>query len=171
MTEAQWLSPQEAAAWRGLLLMNQLLFAQVERDSLADGNLSGADYAVLVNLSEDETHQVRMSDLARRMTWSKSRLSHQVARMEKRGLVERRICGEDGRGAWLTLTPSGLQTIQKAAPGHVESVRKHFLSVLTTEQIETLGQLTQAVIDNLQHTTDLCEGLHDSEESEEIVDD
>jgi DNA-binding MarR family transcriptional regulator len=167
MTDGQWLSTQEAAAWRGLLLMNQLLFAQVERDSLADANLSAADYAVLVNLSEDASHQVRMSDLAGRMTWSKSRLSHQVARMEKRGLVERRSCGDDGRGAWLTLTAVGLETIERAAPGHVQSVRKHFLSALTPEQIETLSELTHAVVDNIQHTTDLCDGVHDAGDLDE----
>lgn len=159
MDEVSWLTAEEAAAWRGLLLMNQLLLAQIERDSLADANLSGADYAVLVTLSEDETHQVRMSEMAARMTWSKSRLSHQVARMEKRGLVERQSCGEDGRGQWLTLTSVGLETIQRAAPAHVESVRRHFLSVLTPEQIATLGQLSKAVIDHLQHTTDLCDGI------------
>lgn len=164
MNEVNWLNEQEAAAWRGLILMNQLLMAQVERDSMADASLSGADYAVLVNLSEDQTHQVRMTDLAHRMTWSKSRLSHQVARMEKRGLVERRTCGEDGRGQWLTLTDAGLRTIEKAAPGHVESVRKHLLSVLTVDQIKQLGELTQAVIANLQQTTDLCDGIGDSVE-------
>jgi DNA-binding MarR family transcriptional regulator len=166
MDEVNWLSEKEAAAWRGWLLMNQLVLAQVERDSLADSNLSGADYAVLVNLSEDENHQVRMSDLAFRMTWSKSRLSHQVARMEKRGLVERRACGEDGRGAWLTLTSEGMQTIEKAAPAHVASVRRHFLSALTSEQLDALAAAASAVIDNLQQTSNICEGS----EREDVTD-
>jgi DNA-binding MarR family transcriptional regulator len=161
MNEVKWLSDEEAAAWRGLILMNQLLMAQIERDSMVDANLSGADYAVLVTLSEDETHQVRMTDLAKRMTWSKSRLSHQVARMERRGLVERRTCGEDGRGQWLTLTKPGLETIQSAAPAHVDSVRRHLFSVLSPVQVTQLHALTKAVIDNLQKTTDLCDGLRD----------
>lgn len=164
MDEVVWLSEQEAAAWRGYVLMNQLLFAQVERDLWADSRLSGADYAVLVTLSEDETHQVRMSDLANRMNWSKSRLSHQVSRMERRDLVERKSCGEDGRGAWLLLTPSGLGTIQKAAPSHVASVRKHFMSLLSAEQISALGELTKVVNEQLLPTA--CEEACDDERIE-----
>lgn len=147
--EPNWLNEEEAKAWRGFVLMDQLVFAQVERDSWADSRLSGADYAVLVNLSEDENRQVRMSDLANRMTWSKSRLSHQVSRMEKRGLVERKVCGEDARGAWVVLTSKGFETIEKAAPAHVESVRRHFFAALSPEQVKALGDITDAVVTHL----------------------
>lgn len=165
MENVPWLNEEEAAAWRGYITMSQLLNAQVERDSWEDSKLSGADYAVLVSLSEDPSHRFRMSDLACHMTWSKSRLSHQVSRMEKRGLVERFTCTEDGRGAWLVLTPRGMGAIQKAAPAHVASVRRHFFAALSPEQVKAMAEIAAAVNAHLQsHISKMdCDSVTDPE--------
>ena len=115
--------------------MRALLDLQLTRDLAQDCGLSEADYDVLSNVSEAAGHSLRLGDLAAHMLWSKSRLSHHVARMERRGLVARQDCPSDGRGAVLTLTEAGWQAIRDAAPGHVESVRRHFLDLLTEEQV------------------------------------
>ena len=115
--------------------MRALLDLQLTRDLARDSGLSEADYDVLSNVSEAAGHSLRLGDLAAHMLWSKSRLSHHVARMERRGLVARQDCPSDGRGAVLTLTEAGWQAIRDAAPGHVESVRRHFLDLLTAEQV------------------------------------
>ena len=78
------------------------------RDLLVDSGLSDADYMVLVHLSEAEAERMRMNDLAARLNWSKSRLSHQLARMQARGLVDRAECPSDARGAFAVLGPAGL---------------------------------------------------------------
>jgi DNA-binding MarR family transcriptional regulator len=105
--------------------MSERVRSQIARDLLVDSSLSDADYMVLVHLSEAEDRRVRMTDLADRLNWSKSRLSHQLARMQARGLVEREECPSDARGAFAVLGAGGLAEIERAAPKHVVSVRRH----------------------------------------------
>jgi DNA-binding MarR family transcriptional regulator len=146
----RWLTSEEERAWRAWLAMNERLRAQVARDLLVDSGLSDADYVVLVNLSEAQGHHVRMSDLAARLNWSKSRLSHQLARMQARGLVERADCPSDARGAFAVLAPAGLVEIEKAAPMHVESVRRHLINVLDAEQLTQLAAIAERVVEHLR---------------------
>jgi DNA-binding MarR family transcriptional regulator len=154
VTEPRWLSPAQARAWVGYRRMRALLDLQVTRDLARDSGLSDADYDVLSNVSESAGHSLRVGDLAAHMLWSKSRLSHHVARMERRGLVARRDCPSDGRGAILTLTEAGWQAITGAAPAHVRSVRRHFIDLLTGEQIRVLGDLTETVLAHLGSVQD-----------------
>jgi DNA-binding MarR family transcriptional regulator len=144
-----WLDETEARAWRGYLRMRTMLDAELARDLNRDSGLSTADYEVLVHLSEVAGHRLRMNELGARMLWSKSRLSHQVGRMEQRGLVVRENCLSDARGSFVGLTEAGLGAIVAAAPGHVETVRQHLFDLLTREQIETLGDITDVVVDHL----------------------
>jgi DNA-binding MarR family transcriptional regulator len=129
--------------------MRALLDLQITRDLARDSGLSDADYDVLSSLSGSGQHLLRLSDLAAHMLWSKSRLSHHVTRMEQRGLVARQEYPSDGRGAILTLTEAGWQAIRAAAPAHVESVRQHFIDLLSAQQIQVLGDLTQTVVSHL----------------------
>jgi DNA-binding MarR family transcriptional regulator len=154
VTEPRWLSPEEARAWLGYRRMRALLDLQLTRDLANDSGLSDADYDVLSGLSESAGHMLRLGDLAAHMLWSKSRLSHHVARMEQRGLVARRECPSDGRGAILTLTEAGWAAIRRAAPPHVESVRRHFIDRLSAEQIRVLGDLTETVLAHLRAVQD-----------------
>jgi DNA-binding MarR family transcriptional regulator len=134
--------------------MRALLDLQLTRDLARDSGLSEADYDVLSNVSEAAGHSLRLGDLAAHMLWSKSRLSHHVTRMERRGLVAREDCPSDGRGAVLTLTEAGWQAIRDAAPEHVESVRKHFLDLLTAEQVEALAGISETVLGHLRGLQD-----------------
>lgn len=84
--------------------------------------------------------------LARWTLWSMSRLSHQLSRMERRGLVRREEQAGNVRATDTILTDDGLRLIKKAAPKHVESVHRHFMAVLTGEQIDFLGAASERVI-------------------------
>jgi len=148
--EPRWLNRRESLAWRGYLTMADLLHSQVASDLLADSGLSWADYQVLVNLSESEGHRLRMTDLAARLDWSKSRVSHQFARMESRGLVTREECPSDARGAFAVLTDAGMDEIRRAAPGHVESVRRHFIDLLEPAELDQLAAVTMKVLEHLR---------------------
>lgn len=143
--QPRWLDPTELRAWRGYLQMSWLVAAAIERD-LRRAGLSHPDYYVLVQLSESSERRMRMSDLASGIQWSKSRLSHHLDRMELRGLVSREDCPSDARGAYACLTPAGLRAIEDAAPGHVASVRRHFIDALTPDQLETLAEISETVI-------------------------
>jgi DNA-binding MarR family transcriptional regulator len=150
----RWLSAEEGRAWLGYRRMRALLDLQLTRELARDSGLSDPDYDVLSNLSEAAEHRLRLGDLAAHMLWSKSRLSHHIRRMEQRGLVARRDCPSDGRGAELTLTDAGWEAIRSAAPRHVESVRRHFIDRLSAEQIRVLGEVTETVVDHLGHIQD-----------------
>jgi DNA-binding MarR family transcriptional regulator len=130
--------------------MTDLLRAQVGRDLQRDSAMSDADYTVLVELSEDPAGRIRMTDLATRMMWSKSRLSHQIGRMEARGLVRKEECPSDARGAFATLTATGLAEIQRAAPAHLVSVRRNFVDLLDREQLRQLTSITERVLSHLR---------------------
>jgi DNA-binding MarR family transcriptional regulator len=150
MTAPRWLTAEEDRAWRGYRRMRSLLDLQITRDLARDSDLSDADYDVLSNLSEAPGRRARLNELADRMFWSKSRLSHHLTRMQQRGLVARDECVDDARGAVIVLTPAGLRTIRAAAPHHVESVRRSFIDLLSDEQIAVLGDIAERVVGRLE---------------------
>jgi DNA-binding MarR family transcriptional regulator len=145
-TETRWLSGDEQAAWRSSLSAVQRLNVTVENQLQRDSGMSHADYEILVRLSEEPEHALRMSELADRTLFSRSRLSHAVGRLEKSGLVRREPYSGDRRGLCAVLTERGFQTLAAAAPGHVETVRQALFDQLTAQQIEQLTAIAQAVI-------------------------
>ncbi|MCX5378214.1 MarR family winged helix-turn-helix transcriptional regulator [Streptomyces sp. NBC_00091] len=136
----RWLTESEQHAWYAWRRMFPLVNAGIARDLHLDSGLSEADYDVLSVLGSTDGHRMRISSLAVLMQWSRSRLSHQIARMERRGLVSREEVATDGRGAEAVLTADGVDVITGAAPLHVESVRRHLIDVLTPEQLRVLAE-------------------------------
>jgi DNA-binding MarR family transcriptional regulator len=129
--------------------MRTLLDLQIARDLQHDSGLSDADYHVLSTLSESPEGSSRARDLAAGLLWSTSRLAHHVGRMEHRGLVARQPCADDARGALISLTEQGRDTLQQAAPLHVASVRRHLIGLLTAEEVAALDTIAEKVITHL----------------------
>ncbi|WP_327680088.1 MarR family winged helix-turn-helix transcriptional regulator [Streptomyces sp. NBC_00467] len=148
-TATRWLTDDEQCAWRTHLDVSRLLMHQLEKD-LQPFGLTNNDYEILVNLSESPDRRMRMSDLAAATLQSKSRLSHQITRMESAGLVRRESCESDRRGLYAVLTDQGTETMQKVAPHHVASVRKHFIDLLTPEALAELRASLSPVADHLR---------------------
>jgi DNA-binding MarR family transcriptional regulator len=148
-TATRWLSEEEQRTWRVHLETNRLLMYQLERD-LQPFGLTLNDYEILVNLSESKELRMRMSDLATATLQSKSRLSHQITRMENAGLVRREHCDTDRRGLFAVLTEHGLTTMQKVAPHHVEAVRRHFIDLLSPEALAGLRAALGPVAEHLR---------------------
>ncbi len=146
----QWLSEREQQFWRGWIATSMLLPEQLNRDLHEQHGLTGTDYQILVELSEAPDRRMRMSTLADHTLLSRSRLSHQIDRMTKAGLVVREVCDDDGRGMFAVLTDLGWDTIVAAAPDHVASVRRHLLDRLTTQEFEAFGQACIKVADALR---------------------
>lgn len=101
--------------------------------------MSLTDYSVLQALSETEQHAMRSSELAAHIGWERSRLSHHLGRMEKRGLVRRDKCADDNRGALVTLTAEGLDLFRSGSAGHLGDVRELFFDAFTPGQLGALG--------------------------------
>lgn len=143
---SRWLSEPEQKAWRAYIRMQAELEAKLNRRLHDRFGLSMADYEVLVHLSEAPGGVLRLFELGRIVDWEKSRLSHHLTRMARRGLVERRECPSDGRGAFVALTPVGRAAIERAAPGHVDDVRQFVVDVLGPERLAALGDIADAVL-------------------------
>ena len=151
--QPRWLTSEEQQAWRATVQLSQLLLRQLDRDLTAHG-LNGRDYEILVALSEAPDHRMRMTDLADATSQSRSRLSHQITRMEKRGLVRRDDCEGDKRGTFAVLTKAGFGTIERVAPDHVESVRRHYIDRVTPQQLEEVTSIFQPIVDYLRKIRD-----------------
>jgi len=149
VADPRWLTEAEFHAWIGYRRMRARLDLQLARDLARDSGLSAPDYDVLSTVSEAAGRRMRLSELAARMLWSKSRLSHHITRMLERGLVMREECAEDGRGSFVELTPAGWRAIQAAAPHHVASVREHFIDLLSSDEIGTLAAISDKVLRHL----------------------
>ena len=145
----RWLDAREQDAWRSYLEMTAKLTARLNREMQQQSGISIADYSVLVQLSEHVDARMRVLELARALGWEKSRLSHQLSRMQQRGLIARSNCSEDRRGAWIVLTDKGRDTIVDAAPRHVEAVRRYMFGELDAEHVEALERISRTVVDVL----------------------
>ncbi|SMC88159.1 DNA-binding transcriptional regulator, MarR family [Lentzea albidocapillata] len=150
----RWLEPEQQRAWRAYVRMQGELNAHLSRQMSVDSDISMADFAVLVQLTDTRDERVRVLELARSLHWEKSRISHHVARMEKRGLVRRENCSSDGRGSFVVLTDQGRSAIEEAAPAHAETVHRLVFDLLTEAEVEALGSISEKIFTRL--TTGEC---------------
>ena len=149
MVKPRWLDEREAHLWRSWLRLNRELTSALEDQLSRESGLSGADYAVLVPLSEAPDGMLRARELGREILWDRSRLSHHLGRMEKRGLVVREECVEDARGAMVRMTKAGRAAIDRAAPGHVGATRRLFFDLLSDKDVNVLTKVFDRVLANL----------------------
>jgi DNA-binding MarR family transcriptional regulator len=145
----RWLTEEEQRAWRAYIRLAQLLMRQLDRD-LHPFGLSMHDYEILVELSEAPRTRLRMTELADRTAQSRSRLSHQINRMESKDLVSREGCEGDKRGTFAVLTAHGLETIGKVAPCHVASVREHFIDQLDPAKLTAATSAYEPLLEKLR---------------------
>jgi DNA-binding MarR family transcriptional regulator len=149
----RWLTADEQTAWRAYIRLAKMLMRQLDRD-LHPFGLTTNDYEILAELSESPGHRLRMTELADLTAQSRSRLSHQVARMQARGLIHRDACDGDKRGTFAVVTPRGLAIVERVAPSHVDSVRRNFLDQVSPEHLALLSEAFQPALDNLRKTRD-----------------
>ena len=155
--ETHWLSEDERAAWLRLMAVVELLPGVLDSQLRADAGLTHFEYFVVAMLSEAPERTLRMTSLAQRTNATLPRLSHVVRRLEDRGLVERFPCPDDGRATNARLTDQGWEVVVAAAPGHVDTVRRHVLDPLTPEQVDELREITGALLTRLDPDRQLTE--------------
>jgi DNA-binding MarR family transcriptional regulator len=154
MDDVRWLRASEQRAWRALQLMQLRLEGALARQLASNSELSYPDYLVLVALTDRPDGRLRLFELAAVLGWEKSRLSHHVARMEGRGLVEKERCDTDRRGAFVVVTGHGRAEIEAAAPGHVAAVRRLFVDRLTSSQLAAIAEAAEAVLAGFDEPVD-----------------
>jgi DNA-binding MarR family transcriptional regulator len=142
---ARSLSPRELRIWHAFLSMGEDVLERVGGDIALATGLSGPEFGVLSRLAAFGKGELRQQELATVMGWEKSRLSHQLSRMQKRKLIERRA--GDGRATLIVLTRTGREKLELALPVRAESVRRNLLSRLSPEQIETIIRVSNLLGD------------------------
>ncbi|WP_029137684.1 MarR family winged helix-turn-helix transcriptional regulator [Nakamurella lactea] len=147
--EPRWLSAREDRAWRAFKHASYQLDVRLSRELLQDSGLTQADYEVLAVLSDPSVERMSAQDLCATLTWEKSRLSHQVRGMQKRGLIAREPNPDDARSVVVRLLPAGRRAIEEAAPAHVEHVRQHFIDLFSPAELDTIATLNERVLRQL----------------------
>ena len=141
---ASRLSDRELAVWRSLIdttaELRRLLGARLQ-----ESGCSPADYAVLLALHEADGGRLRSSELAAAIDWERSRLSHHLGRLERRGIIRRDDCATDSRGAEVSLTDEGAALFRRAGGPHLRAIKSHFADALTDQQLAALGDAMQAL--------------------------
>jgi DNA-binding MarR family transcriptional regulator len=150
-SDVRWLTAEEERLWRQWLTLNSRLSAALQKQLHDDAGLSMPDFEVLVHLTDSPEGRVRVTDLARLLQWERSRVSHHVTRMESRHLVQRVECAEDGRGAFIVITPQGRSAIEQAAPGHVTTVRRLVFDALSPEELDAFAKIIDKALAQLDN--------------------
>lgn len=149
MSTVSEVSPEEWDLWRDYFRGGRELVAALDRRLQSDAGISHPEYLVLLSLWNAQEHSLRTGELADELSWEKSRVSHQVARMEARGLVERRECETDARGVWVVLTPDGSRLLLRATRDHTDAIREWFFELMSDEEKSVLGAVARRMRENL----------------------
>jgi len=147
VAEQTGLTEAEQALWRSFYSMRRSLDRAVDLQLQRDSNISASEYEVLIAIDQSADQQLRIKEIAVHISWEKSRVSHLVTRMEKRGLVERSDCPTDARGSWIGLSAEGRRAVSGAMRGHVDAIRRYFFDVLGSGDATMLDHLSERVID------------------------
>jgi DNA-binding MarR family transcriptional regulator len=143
------LTTTQTNAWTAFQRMRTRLTGQINRELARETGLSEADFEILAALVALPDEPVRALLLRCGIDWEKSRLSHQLRRMEQRGLVIRESCAEDNRGAVVRITAAGRTLAEAAQRVHDQAVHRYVCGVLTQEQLDALGQISEAILASL----------------------
>ncbi|QCB28222.1 MarR family winged helix-turn-helix transcriptional regulator [Corynebacterium endometrii] len=149
--QTRWLGEEEQELWRLVLSAIRKIGRGMEETLIRCSNLTASEYAVLVSLTESNEEVVRVRDLCKELEWDRSRASHQITRMEKRGLVTKAKDPNDARGVVVEVTEQGKRDLANAVPEHVESVRRLVFDHLDQRDVEALRRFFEGVmeVDNI----------------------
>ena len=145
-SQTRWLDDEEQELWRLLLGAVRKINRGMDETLKAGGEVSASEFAVLVALSEAPEQHLRLHELCTQLEWDRSRASHQVTRMEKRGLLYKEPDAVDARGINVCVTHVGLEHLRRAAPEHVESVRHMVFDHLQPEDVPALRRFFNGVL-------------------------
>jgi DNA-binding MarR family transcriptional regulator len=148
-TKPKWLNSDEDRAWRAFMHARHELPLRLNRHLLQDSGLTEADYRILAVLTEHPTDRMPAQELCAQLHWEKSRLSHQIRRMEELGLIVREPNPADARSVMVCLLRAGRRAIEDAAPHHVQNVRRHFIDLFTPAELDTFAELNERILRHL----------------------
>jgi DNA-binding MarR family transcriptional regulator len=150
MATPRTLKPEEWERWNTWMQAQRLLARELDRDLQRDYGISKAEFSVLVTLHHAPGGRLRVSELAESLGWDKSRVAHQLTRMENRELVDRTDNESSGRRLGIELTTKGRNAVQNAILGHADNIRRYFFEALTPEQAAAIDAWSLQMVDRAQ---------------------
>lgn len=150
--DRQLLTESQMRAWRAFLGASTLVSARLNHELDEAAAISMYEYEILVRLFESEAGRVRMSQLADQVSYSRSRLTHTVGRLERAGYVLRSSCPNDRRGVYAHLTQAGYEFLAQTAPIHLDGVRRHLIDRFTPSELATLTELLEKITTDADST-------------------
>ena len=144
--QPRWLDDEEQQLWRLMLAGFTKISRTIDDRLQAGGDISSPEFSVLVALSEAQDHTLRLRELCEELGWDRSRASHQVTRMKKRGLLTKKKCPGDARGVLVILTAQGMSHLEEAVPDHVETVRRLIFDHLDADRADKISEFFTDVL-------------------------
>ena len=138
-------SRDELRIWRSYIETSEVLRSRLAGRLQSESSLSSGDYAVLLALSEADHRSLRSSELAALIGWERSRLSHHLGRMEKRGLIQRARCSDDAHGVNVILTDQGFEAFRSGSIPHLQAIRELFIDAFSPEELAQIESLTHTI--------------------------
>ena len=149
MAKPRTLEPGQWELWNSWMQAQRLLARELDRDLQRDHGISKAEFSVLVTLHRAAEGQMRVGELAESLAWEKSRVAHQLTRMENRELVDRTE-DRSGRRIGVGLTAKGRGAVENAILGHADNIRRYFFETLTPEQATAIHAWSRQVVDRIE---------------------
>jgi DNA-binding MarR family transcriptional regulator len=140
---------EQLRVWREFIETMERLNTQMATRMQRTSAMSAADYQVLLALSEAPNRQYRSSELAEQVGWERSRLSHHLGRMERRGLISRGACADDSRGSEIMLTSDGAAAFRRCSVPHLRDIRELFIDALAPQQLAAIADATSTLTRHL----------------------
>ena len=159
-------TPEERELWRAFFVMRRQLDITLERRLQADAGISPADYEILMALCDDSTRRLRAGQIGDLIGGEKSRVSHQITRMEQRGLLKREECDADARGVWVVLTAEGERAVSNADDDRRDAIREYFFDVLSPDEKSVLQNVSRRVLDKIDPP--ICSEILTTEEQSDV---
>ena len=154
--QPRWLDDEEQQLWRLMLAGFTKISRTIDDRLQAGGDISSPEFSVLVALSEAQDRTLRLRELCEELGWDRSRASHQVTRMKKRGLLTKKKCPGDARGVLVTLTDQGMTHLEDAVPDHVETVRRLIFDHLNEDRADKIREFFADVVGAQELPTRQC---------------
>jgi DNA-binding MarR family transcriptional regulator len=143
------LNATQRRAWLSYMRVYHRLEYEMNRQLQSECDMSLSDFTVMNALTLAPNSSAQLHVLATTIGWERSRLSHHVQRMSRRGLVVRQQTESDGRATDVVLTEAGRQAFDAAAPMHAAWVRSLFFSDLDTDRQRELAEILESVYETI----------------------
>jgi DNA-binding MarR family transcriptional regulator len=146
------LKGREERVWRNVARFLSVTARLLDEDLQRGANISLSEYAVLVHLSEAETGQLRVRELADLADLSGSHMTRIIGDLARGGFVVKTRNPEDGRGIDVQITEAGLNRLRDAYRIHLVSVRSRIMNKVEPRALSCFGDVMAAIVNGIEES-------------------